>query len=137
DCMNPFSFEELLGMIYQAQGYRIEVTKKSGDQGADVIIEKTGERTVVQATLYGHPVGNGAVQEVLAAKTFYKCHRAIVGTNKANTRSAVELAASGNVELVDREKLVFMLNEFNKCAKDYAKLASLMMPTAIAVVGAD
>jgi HJR/Mrr/RecB family endonuclease len=130
DRMNPFSFEELLGMIYEADGYRTEVTKKSGDQGADVIIEKAGERCVVQAKLYGHPVGNGAVQEVLAARTFYKCHRAIVVTNNSFTKSAIELANSGNITLIGREELVRLISEFNKRAKDYAHLAALMTPAA-------
>jgi len=133
DRMNPFSFEELLGMIYEVDGYRMEVTKKSGDQGADVIIEKAGERCVVQAKLYSHPVGNGAVQEVLAARTYYKCQRAIVVTNNSFTRAAIELASSGNITLIGREELIRLLSEFNKRAKDYARLAALMTPAALRI----
>jgi HJR/Mrr/RecB family endonuclease len=129
DAMNPFNFEELLGMIYGAEGHQIEVTKKSGDQGADVIIERAGERCVVQAKLYSQPVGNHAVQEAVAAIRHYRCQRAIVVTNNYFTRSAVELAHSNNVSLVDRQKLTAMLDEFNKRPKDYNRLASLMVVT--------
>jgi restriction system protein len=129
DDMNPYNFESLLGMVYETQGYRIEVTRKSGDQGADVIMEKAGIRAVVQAKLYAQPVGNSAVQEVFAAKTHYKCQEAIVVTNNSFTRSAIELAMTNSVKLVDRPKLIEMLNEFNKHPKDYGRLSSLMVPT--------
>ena len=47
------------------------VTPQSGDQGADLIIEKYGLKFVVQCKFYSNPVGNKAVQEVIAAKGFY------------------------------------------------------------------
>jgi len=131
DAMNPYNFEKLLGMIYEAQGYRVEVTPKSGDQGADVILERAGERVVLQAKLYGQPVGNHAVQEVNSAKNHYRCHRAIVVSNNTFTRAAMELARTNNVELVDRLQLGNMLDEFNKLPKDYERLARLMTPALI------
>lgn len=131
DAMNPFNFEQLLGMIYEAEGYRIEVTKKSGDQGADVIIEKAGERSVVQAKLYSNPVGNWAVQEVLAAKTYYRCQHAMVVTNNSFTRSALDLASIANVSLVNRQGLIVLLDGFNKRAKDYSRLAMFLTPAVL------
>jgi restriction system protein len=128
DRMNPFEFENLLGMIYEALGYRAQVTRKSGDQGADVILEKAGERLVVQAKLYSHHVGNDAVQEVSAARVHYRCHRAVVVTNNSFTRSAIELATSNNVELVDRIDLGRLLDQFNKLPKDYDRLAKMIVP---------
>src|SRR5439155_5599142 len=108
DAMNPYNFEQLLGMIYQCQGFFVTETPKTGDQGADVFVEKAGERTVIQAKLYNHPVGNGAVQEVIAARTYYRCHHALVASNNTFTRSAIELASRSNVKLVDRQQLKVM-----------------------------
>jgi len=128
DRMDPFNFELLLGMIFEAQGYRFEETPKSGDQGADVLLEKAGERTVAQAKLYSQPVGNGAVQEAIAAKTYFRCHVAMVVTNNTFTASARDLAVRASVQLVDRIGLISMIDAFNRSPKDYHRLGILMRP---------
>jgi HJR/Mrr/RecB family endonuclease len=52
-------------------GYRVEQTKLSGDQGADLVVIKLGEKTVIQAKRYGGKIGNSAVQEIMAAITLH------------------------------------------------------------------
>jgi len=131
DRMDPFNFELLAGMIYQAQGFAVTETPKSGDQGADVFLEKAGEKTVVQTKLYSDSVGNHAVQEVIAARSHFRCQHAVVLSNSYFTRSAKELAMSTNVKLVDREELKAMLDIFNKSPKDYSRLALLLKPMRI------
>ena len=86
-------------------GYLVAVTKATGDQGADLVIEKFGEKTAVQAKCYADKVGNYAVQEVLAAKSMYKAHRAMVVTNNYFTDAAKSLATANRIELWDRDKL--------------------------------
>jgi HJR/Mrr/RecB family endonuclease len=129
DRMNPFNFELLVGMIYESLGYAVTETPKSGDQGADVFLEKAGEKTVVQTKLYTDSVGNHAVQEVIAAKQHFRCHHAVVLTTSMFTRSAKELAATTNVQLIDRQELQRMLEGFNKSPKDHSRLATLLKPT--------
>lgn len=126
DAMDPYNFELLLGMIYESQGYRVIETPKSGDQGADVLLERAGERTVVQAKLYSDSVGNKAVQEAIAARSHFRCHAAKVVTNSSFTPSARQLAESSDVELVGRDQLTKMIDEFNRNPKDYSRLAELM-----------
>jgi hypothetical protein len=127
DTMDPFNFELLLGMIFESKGFRIHETPKTGDQGADVLLEKAGEATVIQAKLYSHPVSNSAVQEAVAAKSHFSCHHAMVVTNNDFTKSARELATSNNVRLIARNELVQLVNDFNRSPKDYGKLARLMV----------
>lgn len=105
DKMTGLEFEHFLGELFGKKGYKSEVTKGTGDQGADLIIEKFGERTVVQAKRYSGVVSNTAIQEAVGAKAHYNCSKAMVITNSYFTRSAMELANSNNVELWDREKL--------------------------------
>lgn len=126
DAMDPYNFELLLGMIYETQGFRIIETPKSGDQGADVLIEKAGERTVIQAKLYSDSVGNKAVQEAIAARSHFRCHAAKVVTNSYFTPSAQQLAQSSDVQLIGREELSHMIDEFNRSTKDYSRLATLI-----------
>lgn len=56
-------------------------TSVTGDQGADILFSFDNLKVVVQAKRYEGTVGNKAVQEVHAAKGFYKCDRAWVITN--------------------------------------------------------
>ncbi|MFT4312220.1 MAG: restriction endonuclease [Candidatus Woesearchaeota archaeon] len=103
--LNGGEFEEYLERLFVSLGYKVKRTKLSGDQGADLVIEKFKERTVVQAKKYTKPVTNKAIQEVVASKRHYKCEKAIVVTTSTFTKSAKELAKSNQVELWDNEML--------------------------------
>ncbi len=103
---NGYEFEEFCYSLYNELGYYVEHTKLSNDQGADLIIEKDGVRTVVQAKHYAFPVGNKAVQEVVASKAFYDhATHAIVITNSTFTPSAIKLSEANAVELVDGDTI--------------------------------
>ena len=103
--MDWFEFEELLGRVYREAGYKVRVTKKSGDQWADLIVEKDWISTAIQAKRYSGSVWNSAVQEVVASKKFYDCDNAIVITTADFTRSAIQLAHRNGVELIDKKWL--------------------------------
>lgn len=105
DKMSGLEFEGFLDKLFSKMGYISKMTKASGDQGADLILEKFGEKTAVQVKCYSGNVDNKAVQEVIAAKSFYSCHKALVVTNSTFTRSACEIAQKAQVELWDRAKL--------------------------------
>lgn len=110
DTMDGVDFEELLALIFKRLNYNVKLTKATGDQGADLIIEKLDKRTIVQAKRYSSKVSNKAIQEAVGAISFYDANNAIVVTNNYFTKSAIELAKKNNVELWDREKLIEQLN---------------------------
>lgn len=117
---NGYEFEEYVANLYKKLGYTIEeVTKKSGDQGADVIAYKDNIKYVIQVKFYSSPVGNSAVQEVVASKCFYNANQAIVVTNNTFTKSAIELAQANKVELVDKDKLELMKKSIITSANNY------------------
>lgn len=92
-------FEVFCADELRKAGWQVTVTAASRDQGADVIAVRGRERLVVQCKLLSRPVGNGAVQEVVAARSHADCNRAMVVSNQRFTASAEELAASNGVEL--------------------------------------
>jgi restriction system protein len=98
-------FEEYLKTLFKLLGYTVIRTPLVGDQGADLIMSKNGEKTVVQAKKYNGKVSNSAIQEIVAAKNHYKADKAIVVTNSSFTKSAIDLALTNNVELWDGLKL--------------------------------
>ena len=100
-----YDFEEYLKTIFDKHGYYVEVTKRSCDQGADLVLNKNNEKTVVQAKFYSSPVGNKAVQEVVSAIAFYNANKGMVVTNNRYTQSAIELANANNIKLIDGAEL--------------------------------
>ncbi|HWB23338.1 MAG TPA: restriction endonuclease [Gaiellaceae bacterium] len=118
DAMGGYEFEDFLASVFTALGFDIQTTKRSADQGADLFAERFGRKIVVQAKNYSDSVGNAAVQQVLAAKTFFNCDDAMVVTNNYFTPSARQLADAGGVKLVDRRELQQYLDEYNQTLMD-------------------
>jgi|GEM_PF-5574095 len=98
-------FEEDVCRIFLQHRFTCTLTRGTGDQGADFIGERNGERWAVQVKLYSKPVGNKAVQEVLGSLHIYQCTRAMVVTNCRFTQSAIELAGAAKVVLVGEDDL--------------------------------
>ena len=82
-------------------GWKAEATRSSSDQDADVIATSpSGVKIAVQVKHYRSPVGNKAVQEIVASKAFYRAEHAVVVTSGPGyTRSALELARANNFRL--------------------------------------
>lgn len=114
DKMDGHQFEVYLKALFRELDFRPEVTRKSGDYGADLIL-KGKNRIVIQAKRYGmkNRVGISAVQEIYAAKAYYTAHEAWVVTNSVYTKQAKELAAACDVKLIDRAELQKLINRIN------------------------
>ncbi|HDX9588878.1 TPA: restriction endonuclease [Bacillus pseudomycoides] len=114
DKMNGHQFEEYLGVLFQKLGYQTQVTKASGDFGADLILQKNNKKIIVQAKRYGKNVGISSVQEIVGAKAFYKADETWVVTNSKFTPAARKLASANRVVLIDRERLIQLGVKVNK-----------------------
>ena len=106
-------FENLLCRLYEAMNYSVKQTGKTGDQGADLLVNMGQNKVLIQAKCYtNRTVGNSAVQEAVAAMKFYGCNKAMVVTSSTFTREAVELAKANNIDLVDRKQLSELLCKY-------------------------
>ncbi|GEM_PF-352657 len=113
DVMDGIKFEKYLDVLFSKLGYKTSVTKASGDFGADVILEKDGRRIVVQAKRYSSNVNLNAVQEVTAARSHYGAQEAWVVTNQYYKSSAIQLARSNDVKLINRDDLIDLILQVN------------------------
>lgn len=108
-------FELLLDSLFKQMGYYVILTSASQDYGADLIIEKGSDRTVIQAKSYSNQnVGIAAIQEIVAAKKYYQATNALVITNSSFTINAINLAEKNGVELWDGKKLIEIINSLNR-----------------------
>jgi restriction system protein len=106
DHMSGHRFEEFLGTLFRRLGYRVEMTSRHGDYGADLVVTKGKTRTAVQAKRWSKKVGVKAVQEAVASKVMYACDSALVVANREFTQQAQKLARANKVELWGRAVLV-------------------------------
>jgi restriction system protein len=83
----------------------VVTTPASGDQGADLIATYGNRRAALQCKLYNQPVGNKAVQEVLAGMAFYRTQHAVVVTNAGYTPAARSAAEASGVLLIHHDQI--------------------------------
>lgn len=105
DKMNPYEFESLVGTHFETKGYKVTQTPKSGDYGADLLLERADERICVQVKRYSEKVGVRALQETIAGMRFYKCEKGMVVTNSFFTNQAKKMAEECDIILIDRNDL--------------------------------
>ena len=87
--------------------WKANVTNSTNDQGVDVLVEyEKNIKVVIQCKRYNKPVGNKAVQEVIAGLIYYDADHAFVVTNNTFTNSAKQLAKSGNVKLLHHSEVM-------------------------------
>ncbi|RVT62775.1 restriction endonuclease [Niallia taxi] len=120
DKMEGLEFEHFLVPLFEKIGYRAEVTKGSGDYGADLILRKKQKKYVVQAKRYSKSIGVSAVQEIVAAMGYYKANGAMVITNSYFTPAAENLAKANKVRLIDRDELGYMMYKEKKFRNIFA-----------------
>ena len=102
---DPLEFEHRCAAILRAGGWEANVSGGSGDQGADVIATAGDTVLVVQCKCYSRPIGNKAVQEAAAARSYYRAQMAVVVGTAPFTESARELADATDVMLLDEAGL--------------------------------
>ncbi|MGN1258942.1 MAG: restriction endonuclease [Christensenellales bacterium] len=111
DIMQGYQFETFLKTMFFYLGYNVETTARTGDYGADLVLNKDGVKIVVQAKRYSKNVNSKSVQEVLVAKTHYNATECMVVTNSQFTKEAEQVAYENNVILVDRTNLISLIGE--------------------------
>jgi restriction system protein len=103
--MDPIAYEHLVSDRLHDLGWETRLTKGSGDQGVDVIAEMREKRVVIQCKRYRSSIGNAAVQEAYAGKSFEDADYAAVVSNAKYTPAARNLADSTRVILLHHDEL--------------------------------
>jgi hypothetical protein len=99
----------------------------TGDQGGDIVVTKGFRTIVIQAKRSKSPVGNKAVQQVVAAKAMYGATETWVVTDSTFTGAARTLAAKNHVALIDGSRLS-RLSEMLQASSDKISEASSSAP---------
>jgi restriction system protein len=105
DDIDPFEYEHMCASEFNKSGWEANATQGSSDQGVDVIAKRGQEVLVAQCKRFAKPVGNKAVQEVVAGLKFYKANRGVVIAPNGFTNSAEQLAEANNISLIHHSEI--------------------------------
>lgn len=102
--LSPLAYEDYCALLLRDAGWQARTTPLQ-DQGVDVLATLRGTKAAVQCKMYSSPVGNRAVQEVVAGRLHYGAQIAVVVSTAPYTKSAYVLAASTHVLLLHHDQL--------------------------------
>ncbi len=113
--MSGEEFEEYVQAILKHNGYKdVQLTKRSGDYGIDILAKYQGESYAFQCKKYAKPVGVAAIQQAYSGCQYYQCDYAVVVTNSRFTMQAQALAEKNHVDLWDGNDLEKMKRKANR-----------------------
>jgi restriction system protein len=105
DIATGHDYEHFCARLLSKNGFYPSVTKASGDQGVDIIADCNGLSVVFQCKFSTSPVGNKAVQEVVAARIHEQADLAVVISNTTYTKSAEALAGTTGTILINHDEI--------------------------------
>ena len=103
--MSPYDYEVFCANEFNRNGWNSKSTKGSSDQGVDVIAKRKNQILVAQCKKFAKPVGNKAVQEVVAGMSYYKANIGVVIATNGYTRSAKALASANDIKLIHHSEI--------------------------------
>jgi hypothetical protein len=106
-------FEIFLVNLFEKLGYSTTVTNRSKDYGCDMMLQRGDYRIAVQAKRSESELNFTSVQRVLGSLKKYNAQMSIVVTNNKFISSAKQLAKIKDVVLIDRKKLLDLIELSN------------------------
>ncbi len=106
-------FETFMVELFEKLGYSTTVTNRSKDHGCDMMLQQGEYRIAVQAKRSESELNFTSVQRALDSLKKYHAQLAIVVTNNKFISSAKQLAKIKNVALIDRKKLLDLIELSN------------------------
>ena len=101
-------FEQELGMLFRQDGYLVEQTPSSGDQGVDLILRKDGQVTVVQCKSHRNPVGPAVARELYGSLLHFGADSAILACTGGFTQGVKDFVRGKPIVLISALDLVSM-----------------------------
>ena len=104
--MDPYDYEHYCANQFLKNGWDdAKATSGSSDQGVDVVAKRGNDHLVGQCKKYQKPVGNSAVQEIVAGMGYYGANIGVVISNAGFTNSAKKLAEANNIKLIHHSEI--------------------------------
>lgn len=116
DSLSGVEFENVCQLLLEKMGFTTRTTKASGDGGIDLIAYSSEPLFsgiyIIQCKRYTGSVGEPVIRDLYGVVTSERANKGILMTTGHFTRSAVAFAEGKPIELIDREKLLDLLDRY-------------------------
>lgn len=132
DTLDPHLFEAYVAALWRKNGYRVRLTPKQQDRGADVVAISDETAYLLQVKQTKQSVGSNAVGEILKARGSYEQlldheFALLIVTNGRFTREALETAADNGIKTLGRSALYDMHEQLGVSLADVQTAAHKRM----------
>ena len=114
--ITPYEFEYLVAELFSSMGYEIEITKKSHDNGIDIIAKNNNlikkELLVIQCKRYKQNITVKDIRELLGVIELNKATKGIFCTSSDYTPASKKISSNSNrIELLNGIEIIKLCNE--------------------------
>lgn len=110
--LSPEGFEEFVAELFEALGFDVDRVGGTGDEGADLRVEREELRGVVQCKYQSHGVvGSPVLQKFLGTIHHTRSHKGFFVTTGTFTLAAERFVAEHPIELIDGPRLVELVQQ--------------------------
>jgi HJR/Mrr/RecB family endonuclease len=104
-------FEHELGQLFKKIGYQVTTTSHTADGGVDLILERSGQRIVVQSKSHASKVGIATARELVASMIDFRAQKGILAVTSGVTKPVAEYIKGRNIEIYDLHHIISLQRE--------------------------
>lgn len=109
--MNPLAFERLACDLHAKLGYEVESTVYSGDNGADGILKRNGELTILQAKRVQGYVGEPVLRDLFGTMHSFGAKHGVVVTTGKVSEQARKWVLGKSIRIIELEELSSLIRQ--------------------------
>lgn len=106
--LNGHQFEKELANLYRTLGYVTQVTKGSGDNGVDIILEKDKEKILVQCKAHKKPIGPAIARELYGTMHSFNVKKGIIASLGGFSKGVYKFVANKDIQLIGINEILNM-----------------------------
>lgn len=108
--LDGWEFEEEVAKVFRLNGYKVRVTKKTGDGGADIIMYKDDLKYIVQCKHYKNPIPVAFMRELNGIMDDFGADMAIMVASSGATKQAEDFIENKKAyfRILDLEDIIRM-----------------------------
>jgi len=111
--LTPHRFEDEIASMFRRLGYIVEQTPYSNDYGRDAIMERNGDKYILECKKYGpnNIVGRPDLQKFHSAIMSDKAKKGFFVNTGIFSRGAIKFATNTPIELIDGQQLLRLMTD--------------------------
>ncbi len=104
--LSGHQFEQELAALFKRDGYKVELTPGSGDQGIDILLRRSGRTTVVQCKRTKTPVGPAVGRELYGTLKAFKADDGILAATGGVTSGVEKFFSDKPLRVMDLSEIL-------------------------------